>query len=207
MKKLILFIVLIIIGGYLFLYGCPEMSMLQRAGDDQTEQTEQAEQTEQTEESSSPSDIGLYDVDGGGWNYAFTYNGEQFRAVYSYDCWTIYDSYKITKKRDMKKICQALIDVHPIHGKDFVSYRTADDMAYEWQQHNLAYKYLPEDNAWRQHAANVDLDPYDQGRSIEEIYEDRTGQEIDLKEKLKDKVREKIDDGTLLETMKEYLFH
>ena len=145
-------------------------------------------------------------MDGGGWNYAFTYNGEEFRTIYGYDCWTIYDSYKITNKHDMKIICQALIDVHPVHGRDLESFRTADDMAYEWKQHNIAYKYLPEDNAWRTHAANVDLDPQDQGRTIEEIYEDRTRQEIDLKEKVKEKVEESIEDGTLFQKIRQYVF-
>ena len=141
-------------------------------------------------------------MDGAGTNYAFTYKGEEFRVQYYYDNWTIFDSYKITNKRDMKKICQALIDIHPIHGKDYESYRTAEDMAYEWKQHNLAYKYLPEDNGWRPNAANVDFDPEDQGRSFEEIYEDRTGQEFDLKEK----VKESLEDGTFFDKVKKVLF-
>ena len=150
---------------------------------------------------SSTEDINLRDTDGAGVNYAFTYNGEDFQAQYYYDNWTIFDSYKITNKSDMKTICQALIDVHTVHGKDYESFRTAKDMAYEWQQHNLAYYYLPEDNAWREHAKNVDFDPEDQGRSFKEIYEDRTGQEIDIEEY----VKEKMDNGDLYEKMKEYL--
>ena len=200
MKKLLFFIILVIIGGYLFLHGCP-------GSDTSTDQDDSEKKASHRWLLSSTSDINLHDVDGGGWNYAFTYKGEDFRAIYQYDCWTIYDSYKITSKRDQKRICQALIDIHPVHGRDLESYRTADDMAYEWQQHNLAYKYLPEDNAWRLHAANVDLDPQDQGRSIEEIYEDRTGQEIDLKEKVTEKVKESIEDGTIFEKIKHYVFN
>ena len=80
----------------------------------------------------------------------------------------------------MKKICQALIDIHPIHGSDMISYRTSDDMVYEWLQHNFAYSVLPDDNLWKNNAKNVDFDPQDQGKSIKEIYEDRTGKKFDF---------------------------
>lgn len=73
----------------------------------------------------------------------------------------------------MIAICQALIDIHPIHGKDMISYRTADDMAYEWVQHNIVYTLLPEDNLWKEHAKHVDLNPEDQGKNIKEIYDVR----------------------------------
>jgi hypothetical protein len=73
----------------------------------------------------------------------------------------------------MKKICDVLIKIHPIHGRDMISYRTSDDMVYEWVQHNLAYKLLPNDNSWKNSAKDVDFDPEDQGKSIKEIYEDR----------------------------------
>jgi len=200
MKKLLFFIILVIIGGYLFLHGCP-------GSETSTDQDDSEKKASHRWLLSSTSDINLHDVDGNGWNYAFTYGDEEFQAIYGYDCWTIYDSYKITSKHDQKIICQALIDVHPVHGSDLESYRTADDMAYEWRQHNIAYKYLPEDNAWRTHAANVDLDPQDQGRTIEEIYEDRTGQEINLTEKVKEKVEESIEDGTLFQKIRQYVFN
>ena len=125
----------------------------------------------------SETDIGLYDRDGGGVNYAFTYRGETFYAQYLPDNWTIYDSYKIKRKHDMIIICQALIDTHTVHGSDMVSYRTAEDMAYEWRQHNLACRMLSEDNEWRSSAENVDFDPEDQGKSLKELFEDRTGNE------------------------------
>ena len=104
--------------------------------------------------------------------YLFTYNNEEFSAVYTYDNWTIYDSYRVKNKKDIEIICTALIEIHPIHGKDLVSYRTSEDMAYEWLQHNIAYELLPESD-FKNSAKNVDLDPLDQGKSLEEIYRSR----------------------------------
>ncbi|MBQ3281946.1 MAG: hypothetical protein IJH41_06045 [Eubacterium sp.] len=132
----------------------------------------------------SADDIELTAVDNTDTVFRFTYGGEKYRAAYSYgfDTWTIYDSYKITNEHDMKIICQALIDIHPVHGSDLKSYRTAEDMAYEWQQHNIVYELLPDSNTWKSSAKDVDLDPYDQGKSYKEIYEDRTGREFDLKD-------------------------
>ncbi len=125
-------------------------------------------------------DIALYDKDGAGRNYAFTYGGETFNAYYNGESWTIYNSYLITIQSDMKIICQALIDVHPILGRDRQSYRTPDDMVYEWVQHNIAFQFVPSDSQWYEKARDVNLDPDDQGRTIEEIYEDRTGEELDI---------------------------
>ena len=129
---------------------------------------------------STTKDINLRDLDGNKTNYIFTYNNENFSAKYTKDNWHIEDSYKITNAKDIGLICQALIDVHPIHGKDMKSYRTVDDLVYEWQQHNLAYTILPDDNSWKEHAKDVDLNPDDQGKSLEEMYEDRTGNELDI---------------------------
>ncbi len=145
---------------------------------------------------SSPDDIKLRSDDGN--SYYFTYQDEDFYTEYYDDVWTIYNSYKITNSHDIKIICQALADEHPIHGKDMESYRTPSDMAFEWEQHNLAYQQLPEDNSWRESAKNVDIDPQDQGKTFKEIYEDRTGQEItiddvfDKKDKIIEKIKEKI---------------
>ncbi len=134
---------------------------------------------------SDPSDINLRDTDGNGTNYLFTYDGEDFSVVYTTDNWKIYDSYKINNTEDMTIICEALISVHQIHGSDMESYRTAEDMAYEWLQHNIAYQFLSDDSSWKVHAQNVDLDPKDQGKSFSEIYEDRTGKEFNLKDFLR----------------------
>ncbi len=126
----------------------------------------------------STADIDLRDVDGRGSNYEFTYDNKVYTAIRWEDHWKIMDSYLIENSNDMIIICQALIDVYPIHGADMESYRTADDMAYEWLQHNIAYAFLPEDNVWRQKSKDVDFNPDDQGKSFIEIYEQRTGKEF-----------------------------
>ncbi|MBQ9437380.1 MAG: hypothetical protein IJU50_03535 [Lachnospiraceae bacterium] len=134
---------------------------------------------------SSTADINLRNIDGIDRYYVFSYGGEEFSARYKSDVWTITDSYKITSTSDIMIICQALQDIHPIHGRDRKSYRTPADMAFEWQQHNLAYWLLPEGNAWRVRAKSVDLDPDDQGRTFDEIYEDRTGKKFRIEDFIK----------------------
>ena len=105
----------------------------------------------------------------------FHYGGEEFVAYFDTYSWRVYDSYKITNHDDIVIICQALLDEHPVYGSDWESLRTADDMAYEWEQHNLAYNMLPEYSHWRDDAKDVDLDPDDQGKSVQELYESRIG--------------------------------
>ncbi len=139
---------------------------------------------------SSKEDIGLWTSDG--YNYYFTYCGEEFYAVYYGDTWKIYDSYRIVNANDIEIICSALSDAHPVPGKDYYSYRTPSDMAFEWIQHNIAYHELPEGNSWRYHAGNVDIDPQDQGKSFQEIYEDRTGRKMDILF-IRDKIMEIIE--------------
>ena len=129
---------------------------------------------------SSPEDIALKCMDDEGSYYSFTYDGMDFTAVYTEENWKIIDSYRVTYISDMMIICEALIAEHPIHGVDMVSFRTPEDMANEWMMHNAAYAVLPEGSEWISHAKDVDLDPYDQGKSFIEIYEDRTGKEFDL---------------------------
>ena len=106
--------------------------------------------------------IALYPVDDTGANYALEYGDEVFDVYYEPDVWSV---------------CQVLVDEHPIHGSDYESYRTAEDMAYEWEQHNLAYRLLPEDSPWRDSVSNVDLDPEDQGKSLQELYKGRMADE------------------------------
>ena len=130
-------------------------------------------------------DIALTDMTGAGTDYVFIYDGNPYAAKYTPDNWEITDSYRITNAMDMAVICQALINVHPVHGRDMVSYRTANDMAYEWSQHNVVYQLLPEDSRWMDSVKDVDFDPEDQGKSYEELYEDRTGRKLDLKEMLR----------------------
>lgn len=115
--------------------------------------------------------IEIKDTDGQGCNYAFSYGGMDFKAEFTVNSatgkenWKIIDSYRVRSKADMEVICQALIDLHPVHGKDMVSFRTAKDMAEEWDLHNLAYDVLPEGRQ-RERAKDVDLDPDDQGRTL-----------------------------------------
>ena len=123
-------------------------------------------------------DIKLRDLDGKKSNYLFTYKDEEYKAIYTKDNWKIINSYKIQNENDIAIICQALIDIHPIHGRDMKSYRKIDDLVFEWLQHNLMYYILPEDNTWKNNAKDVDLDPADQGKNLNEIYESRTGKKI-----------------------------
>ena len=128
----------------------------------------------------SAADIELTDTDGNGKNYHFYYAGDDFTAIYTPDNWKVKDSYRIHSEADMIIICQALIDEHPVHGKDLVSYRTAEDMAYEWQIHNMGYAFFTDDENLRNKAKDVDFDPKDQGLTIEDFYESRTGKEFDV---------------------------
>lgn len=122
---------------------------------------------------SSPDDIGLHDTDGNGVDYIFSYGGEEFFALYEPDNWHITDSYKIEDEDDILLICQALISVHPIHSADMQSYRAAEDMAFEWHQHNLAYNHLPDSSEWKSNAKDVDLDSKDEGKGLFSFLIDR----------------------------------
>lgn len=183
MKKKLVSIVLIMMIIICSLSGC---------GINNDDTVQESGYEESTSVLKSSKDINLKDIDGKGTNYVFTYKGENFNAKYTKDNWKIYNSYKITNGQDIAYICKALIDVHPIHGKDMKSYRTVDDLVYEWQQHNLAYNLLPDDNSWKSHAKDVDLDPADQGKSIAEIYEARTGDKLDIRKLKKLKNNSKV---------------
>lgn len=130
----------------------------------------------------SVDDLSLKDVDGKNTKFTFIYENEVFNATYTKDNWHIEDSYKINNKNDITIICKALTNIYPIHGKDMKSFRTIDDLVYEWVQHNIAYDFLPDQSQWKENARSVDLDPEDQGRSIEEIYEARTGKKFNIKD-------------------------
>lgn len=125
-------------------------------------------------ELSSVDDVALVPMDDYGYSYIFTYGGEEFTACFDTYAWRVYDSYRIDNHNDIVTICQALINEHPVYGADWESWRTAEDMAYEWEQHNLAYKMLPVNSHWRDDAKDVDLDPYDQGKSFHDLYASRT---------------------------------
>ena len=133
---------------------------------------------------SSPADVELIPTDDYGQGYVFTYAGEEFVAYFDTYSWRVYDSYRINNHDDIVMICQALLDVHPVYGADWESLRTAEDMAYEWEQHNIVYALLPEDSPWRADVKDVDLDPDDQGKSFQEMYESRTGRPFDPRDYL-----------------------
>ena len=122
---------------------------------------------------SSPDDINLRNVDGNGQNYEFDYDGRSFRALYEPDNWHITDSYLITDKDDLVIICQALIDVNPVHSADMTGWRTAEDMAYEWKKHNQAYFLLPDSSEWKDSARDVDLDSKDEGKGAYDFLMDK----------------------------------
>ena len=121
---------------------------------------------------SSPEDTGLHCTGENSQSYEFTYNGSTFRAAYEPDNWHISDSYLITDYDDIVIICQALIYVHPVHSADMENYRTAEDMAYEWSQHNIAYYLLP-DGSWKESAKDVDLDAKDQNKNLFDFMMDK----------------------------------
>ena len=142
-----------------------------------TTTTTAAAKTKKTGLLSSPADVKLHDLNGKKCSYAFSYNGKEFRAEYTAaaENWKIIDSYEIYNSDDQMLICEALIAEHPIHGKDKKSWRTAEDLAYEWGQHNLAYSLLPDGAEWKKNAKDVDLNPEDQRKSILDFYRDRSG--------------------------------
>ncbi|MBR0511316.1 MAG: hypothetical protein IJJ81_01925 [Ruminococcus sp.] len=118
-------------------------------------------------------DIDLRDTDGGGQNYLFDYDGRSFSALYEPDNWHITDSYLIEDRADLVIICQALIDVNPVHNRDMTGWRTAEDMAYEWDRHNKAYYLMPESSEWKSSAKDVDLDAKDDGKSSFDLFMDK----------------------------------
>ena len=123
----------------------------------------------------SVEEVALTDTDGEGTNYEFNYNGAMFEAIYTPDNWKIINSYRIEAQSDMVLICTALSNEHPIHSADMQGWRTPEDMAFEWEQHNLAFAMLGNDSPWKDSARDVDINPADQGKSLYELYQDRLG--------------------------------
>ena len=136
-----------------------------------TEKTEQV--TESLSLLKSADDIMLRDTDGQGINFCFEYDNETFSAFWKTDKWQIIDSYKIENEDDIKIICEALRNVHQVQNAERNGFRTAEDMAYEWVQHNLAYEMLPDDSGYKDNAKDVDLNPDDQGKSLYDLFVDR----------------------------------
>ena len=103
--------------------------------------------------------------------YSFNYGGEEFSVglYFPVGCdWQIVDSYKIGNRADMVIICEALLREQKISGC-ITRYRTARDMADEWEIHNRGYGYV-KDLSYMASAANrlknVDLDKKDQGKTF-----------------------------------------
>lgn len=113
---------------------------------------------------------GVYDY------YTFAYGDGSFTVLQEYDNWKVFDSYRIRNSRDIELICRSFIALYPVHGRDLESYRTAEDMTYEWLQHNIAYGFAEDDDALRESAANVDLDPEEQDMNMLAIYLNHKGQ-------------------------------
>ena len=112
----------------------------------------------------SPDDIHLTEEADG--SYSFTYGQDTFRAEFRTDTWKIVDSYRITNLADMTLICKALNDRHPVPTPDRKGSRTPEDLAFEWDQHNLAFTLLPDGDPRKDRARDVDLNPEDQGKSL-----------------------------------------
>ena len=74
---------------------------------------------------------------------------------------------------------------YPARVRDMESFRTPEDMAFEWLQYNIAYAFLSDDSPWKRSAKDVDLNPADQGKTFEEMYEDRTGKKFRIEDFLR----------------------
>ena len=123
--------------------------------------------------------------------YNFAYNGKTYSATYneSEQCWTIIDSFEISDKKVMYLECYNLIAKNPVPTEPGgTTYRTLDDMVYEWEQHNVAYNYfikiynsgIPFSSELYNYIAegisrakNVSINPGDQGKNWIELCLDR----------------------------------
>ena len=122
---------------------------------------------------SAPPDIVYQYSDDSFEYYTFAYGNNEFIVLHEYDNWQIKDSYLVQNTRDMEMIAQALIDIYPVHGIDLESYRTPEDMVYEWIQHNIVCELEEGAGKWRDSAKSVDLDPDEQNMNLWEIYQAR----------------------------------
>jgi len=118
-------------------------------------------------------DIVIHSVDG--YEYTFNYHGEDFYVYKDYENWRIIDSYKIDNTNDMKDIITALINIYPIPSKDYNSYRSVEDMLQEWEIHNFAYNMLPDDSEYKNRVKDVDFNPADEGKTLEDYFKEYTG--------------------------------
>ncbi len=114
-------------------------------------------------------------------NYSFSYGDETFTAHYTPYLggdWKIVDSYKITNRADMIIICEALLKESKVCGC-ITHYRTAKDMADEWEIHNQGYVVAK--NYGMASAVDrlkdVDLDKKDQGKTFDEFLAEFLGRQ------------------------------
>ena len=117
--------------------------------------------------------------DGSAESYSFTCGGESFTALYtpySGGDWKVVDSYRITDRADMVMICEKLYRLHKIEGR-ITRYRTAKDMADEWEIHNQGYTiakgYSMDSAAAR--LKDVDMDRKDQGKTFDAFLKEFLG--------------------------------
>ena len=110
--------------------------------------------------------------------YSFNYNGTDFSAQWLYleSTWHIENSYLIKNKDDILKICKALHSVHPVpRGNDPTKYRTPEDMAYEWEQHNIGVELCENLSVFEfaksgiERCKHVDINPGDEGKNVYEL--------------------------------------
>lgn len=128
-----------------------------------------------TEAAAEPAEEGIVLRTNDGETYYFDCGGETYTAIYTPDNWKIINSYKIRDKKTMTEICRALSEENPVRGADMSSYRTPEDMAYEWEQHNIAYDLLSDNSPYKGSVRDVDLNPEDQGKDVYELFLDRLG--------------------------------
>ena len=94
--------------------------------------------------------------------------------------WKIFDSYLITNRKDIYKICEALYSLHKVPTANGSSeYRTIDDMVYEWEEHNKGYLYSKKVpfSTLRQMGIeatkDVDINPGDQNKNVYQLMWER----------------------------------
>ena len=124
----------------------------------------------------SVTDAELVLTDNGDDTYTFAYGNDTFTALYTPYIggdWKIYDSYKITNRADMVIICEKLLKLNKVRGR-ITQYRTAKDMADEWEVHNRGYAIALSlsmtDAAAR--LKDVDMDKKDQGKTFDDFIAD-----------------------------------
>ena len=115
--------------------------------------------------------------------YKFNYKEDnEYTAEWDEDksSWKVNDSYQIENYDDILKICNALSKEHPVPlGDGTDGYRTPEDMAYEWVQHNIGYQlclslsFIEKAKSGLDNCMHVDINPGDQGKSVWQLIKER----------------------------------